>query len=843
VVKFYKSALFLGIISIICAFNLQAQLSERGVPPGLRYHFKSSQDIEDMPSLDMDKIALEDKEAMNNKLKPFRFAVNHEVNFSINNSGEWTDLPDGSKYWSIKIRSYGAYALIVYFSEYTVPDGAQVYVYNEDKSVILGAYTSKNNNQYNLLNISPVSGEMVTVEYLLPAHATSEGKLTIGEIGHDYKNVFGLKDGRMNLSGSCEVNVNCPVASAYHDSIKRAVCRLLINEGASGDALCSGTLINNVNHDGTPYVLTANHCISDSVTASKTLFLFNYEAPVCDSARVLNIDGYGFQTLSVSSLIATSPRVLNPNSMNEDFTLLRIKDKPPFSYRPFYAGWNRSTFQIDSVAWIHHPYGDVTKFSRDDSLPPVPNSTMEATQFSPYSHWLIRYWDLGCTEPGSSGSALLDQKHRIVGDLSGGFSKCGSPIDDYFQMFSLAWNPADTTTTKASMLQPWLDPNNTEPESIDGYDPYNNPSDTTFKTCVAFNTINKNTDTLTTAMPFNSLGWWGGQNSAFIMKYAQEFKSASFTKKSTDSTTLIGLYFKLRKNNYSYPNSGSSISSSNIDTFNIVAWNGNDVPVESTAAGRTKVYMNEVHTDAYLTPLYDSIFSDTAARPHTTIVTNMSTSADSFIRDTTLYLSVPDSGVDPNGIFSDSMNGKPFTYNYIPLINPVRFIGNIFIGIEIYYNIPQDTLALAVYPRLSQADDSVFVYYINNNVNDSTYLWYKDSALLTTYSYPGLKLDIIPWFCNLPAAGLPPVPTQVKAPELSIVSVYPNPSSGFITVSDANTYVAKNLDIYNISGNLVKSVMIISGQVININDLSNGVYILKISDADKVQYAKIILVK
>ena len=35
-------------------------------------------------------------------------------------------------------------------------------------------------------------------------------------------------------------------------------------------------------------------------------------------------------------------------------------------------------------------------------------------------------WDDGTTEPGSSGSPLFDQNHRVIGQLHGGYAACGN---------------------------------------------------------------------------------------------------------------------------------------------------------------------------------------------------------------------------------------------------------------------------------------------------------------------------------------------------------------------------------------------------------------------------------
>ena len=73
------------------------------------------------------------------------------------------------------------------------------------------------------------------------------------------------------------------------------------------------------------------------------------------------------------------------------------------------------------------------------------------------------------TEGGSSGSPLFDSFGMIVGNLTGGGSSCDSAsLDepDYYGKFSHSWISCGPDS--ASQLQPWLDPDNTGVEVLDG---------------------------------------------------------------------------------------------------------------------------------------------------------------------------------------------------------------------------------------------------------------------------------------------------------------------------------------------------------------------------------------
>ena len=66
----------------------------------------------------------------------------------------------------------------------------------------------------------------------------------------------------------------------------------------NGTRWCSGAMVNNVNEDGTPYFLTANHCLGSEST---WIIMFTYESPTCS-----NINGPTNYTISGTTLRASS---------------------------------------------------------------------------------------------------------------------------------------------------------------------------------------------------------------------------------------------------------------------------------------------------------------------------------------------------------------------------------------------------------------------------------------------------------------------------------------------------------------------------------------------------------
>ena len=63
------------------------------------------------------------------------------------------------------------------------------------------------------------------------------------------------------------------------EDVKKSVAMLV----TGGSGFCSGALVNNTSNDGTPYFLTANHCVG-SGTVTGWAFRFNWrsDASVAD---------------------------------------------------------------------------------------------------------------------------------------------------------------------------------------------------------------------------------------------------------------------------------------------------------------------------------------------------------------------------------------------------------------------------------------------------------------------------------------------------------------------------------------------------------------------------------
>lgn len=432
-----KSILVATIAANISLFSY-AQIEHGGTPHSWVEKSISSVDFEVLPSVDISSLTAEDAITEQHKDIPLRFAYAHEVDYNLINSGEWTIASDGSRIWRLGIESDDAYSLNVTFDQFVLAEGASLFIYNEDKSHVIGSFTSENNKPSEHLGTSPVKGDKIIIELHEAADAVQKSKLSISHVAHDYKNVFKLSKA-FGDSGSCNNNVACALGNGWEDQISSVALITLAN----GTRWCTGAMIANTSLDDTPYFLTADHC-EDGQNVTTWVFHFNYQSPTCTP----NADGSLGESVSGSTLRA--------QSAGSDVCLLELSSVPPASYNVFYSGWNKSATPASSATGIHHPSGDVKKISREnDALT------------SAGSYWRVNDWDDGTTEPGSSGSPLYDQNKRIVGQLYGGWAACGNDEADDYGKLNVSWEGGSA----ASRLKDWLDPNNSGNETQDGYFP------------------------------------------------------------------------------------------------------------------------------------------------------------------------------------------------------------------------------------------------------------------------------------------------------------------------------------------------------------------------------------
>jgi hypothetical protein len=425
----------------------------RGLPPGLIQPVKAIDEVPrvEMPAVDVAAYLEEDaRRDLAETPAPLRFAAVLDTAISPADAGSWEELADGSSLWRLRIASPGALSLNLALDRFELPEGAALWLYDGNGTMVQGPYTRENRNVQGGLWTAVVLGDEIVVELQLPAGAGHHVDLRIASVNHGYREFGEVGALASPKQGSCNIDVICPEGDPWRDQI-RATARITI----SGAFLCSAQLINNTAEDGTPYMLTAQHCIENASQAPSVVAFWNYESPSCGFLA----GGSLAENQSGASLVAKWDY-----QTGSDFALILLDQVPNPSFNVYYSGWDATGSIPSGSVGIHHPSGDEKAISfNTDPLDKVNYYGTGSNQ------WRINQWELGTTEGGSSGSCIYDPDSGLcVGTLTAGTAACSNPSGyDIYGRMDAHWTGNGSPTGR---LSDWLDPLGTGALTLGGRD-------------------------------------------------------------------------------------------------------------------------------------------------------------------------------------------------------------------------------------------------------------------------------------------------------------------------------------------------------------------------------------
>jgi len=784
-----------------------------------------------------------------------RIGIILDIEIDIIKEGLKEEIPSKGYIWRYKIISDSAKAIGTFFKEFYVPKGAKLFLYDAAHRNILGAFTTFNNNKRNSLAIASIEGNSIIIEYFQPYNITDSPKLKLGWVSLKYKT---LKEYIKSTEGEI-IDINCPQGNKWQNE-KHAICYMEFKIDKSS-YICTGFLINNVNEDGIPYYMTANHCIDNEESANSVVVYFNYENSMCNSS-----DAKKDFTLSGATLKATN--------IYTDFTLLLLTENPPVEYLPYYLGWDVTDRRPYSAVSIHHPGGKPKAISIENDRPRSYPFKLYWETTNYYSeentHWQVIF-DEGITEGGSSGSPLLDEYGRVIGQLHGGPST--NPYIAYYGKISLSW---DHDTSSSMQLKYWLDPQNTGKKTLNGryfIKPMANFYTPLKKVCLNAPVV------LYDSSLYNPTQWkWSiyPHTFSFIDNTDSTSKNPVVIFHDTCYYT-ISLYVSneygndfITKENYIKVNNYINIFAENLPDSFFCACDLNNYKIILKGAYNYTINIDEDEKLTYnfnndtLTLNFNKTYKNSGDFiTNFNIIGNYGTCFDTISRKIRIIVP-PNDDIDQaillnpgtKIIYSNFCASAEENEPYPPMINCYGYkswcydkngvsksIWFKFIGPssgKITINTSGIDTRIALYQAADEYDLKNGKYLLVA-ANDNISLTNKNSSLY--------DIDIIPgknYF--LQVDGFNGQYGNILIELLSnSVEIYKNPASEYVNliISDTDEGIAK-IEIFNISGQLIYSDNLpvkFNNNIFNINlkNLNEGIYIFRITINTKVHYKKLIV--
>ena len=401
---------------------------------------------------------------------PAQFAVPVPHRVSAATQGSWT-VAHGIATWSYAVSVPGAVSLSFHAARAALPAGATLLVRGERTTTAYGAGDLHRGQLWS--RVQP--GAALQFTLTVPAAARAQVLLEIASLQVGYRAIGPgvadhpyyrelLKKTAAAGNSSCVVNYECKVTAANAAPAAATVALLVANQFQ-----CTGTLVNDVPGDNTPYLLTARHCITGQVDVSD-------DPAAAAEATTVYFDATSACGATLGSIYDPSiPMQAGAQTMVEqqDAWLIRLDQNPVVSDAQF-AGFDASGAAVSGGYSVHHAEGF------DKQLTTWFGQAAKSTLVASFAPFLETVNQTGNIGSGASGSALFDQSNRVVGSLTygrdtndaTGYQACpvatppapnGSNGVADFTALAAVWNTVSDTTSATGMttIRSVLDPANT----------------------------------------------------------------------------------------------------------------------------------------------------------------------------------------------------------------------------------------------------------------------------------------------------------------------------------------------------------------------------------------------
>lgn len=451
--KFYF--IFSFIIGIVSIANAQVETryyKEGTYISNLRKPKRQNIEIKKLPSINLSSI----NETNNEKGRMNLFYFGKGIDLSLNlKDGQWDQTEDG-RIWSMTLLSDGAVSMNFIFSNFFLPEGAELYIVNQNETTVYGPVTSKAISDKNSFLTDVIDGDCMSIYLFEPSEVKGQSSLTINRVIHGYRKFSSNLTENKTRSSTLTY---FPNVACYPDYEKESDAVGLVL-AANGEAWGSGLLIMSTDFSFKPYFLTSFSCFDynldgtmsdgDISTAESCLFKFHYKTTECENEELT--PSYTYNNAYYRAGWADT-----------DFALIEIRGN--LRNNPFltWLGWDNSGDGVPYGTCIHYPNGEPLKIAFEN------NPFVSSDPIWGNSKWKVTF-DNSAVYYGSGGAPLLNQNKRIVGQLSQFVTPSVNPGQTiaYCGKFQQSWTGGGTNSTR---LSNWLDPIGTSQQTIDSYRP------------------------------------------------------------------------------------------------------------------------------------------------------------------------------------------------------------------------------------------------------------------------------------------------------------------------------------------------------------------------------------
>lgn len=401
---------------------------------------------------------------------PVQFAVLVPHAVSTRSGGEWSSA-NGQAVWRYAVTVPTAVSLSFHAVPVVLPASARLIVRGARTTTSYGASDLHHGELWSRIQpgaaleftLTVAAAERAQVELSIVSLQAGYRSLGAGVTDHPYYRQ--LLQAQTNAAGnaSCVTNYACEVTSANTPAAAATVALVVQNQYQ-----CTGTLINDVPGDNTPYLLTARHCISGKVGV--------VDQPSAAAATTIYWDATSACGATLGSIYDADIQLQTGATTlveQQDAWLIRL-DAAPVVPDAQFAGFDARGAAVAGGYTIHHAEGYDKQFVAWFGTAALVN------KFAGFSDFLETVNQTGNIGPGASGGALFNSSNRLVGSLtygrattdSSGYGACpvsppGAPngsngVAD-FTSLSAVWDTTldGTSSTGTATIKSVLDPQNT----------------------------------------------------------------------------------------------------------------------------------------------------------------------------------------------------------------------------------------------------------------------------------------------------------------------------------------------------------------------------------------------